>query len=64
MLLTEKEARAICEKMLSYVKADDASVGVGSDGSVPTVPYRNDSSSASAVGSTLVESMVMYDVGL
>jgi predicted Zn-dependent protease len=31
MLLTEKEARAICEKMLSYVKADDASVGVTSE---------------------------------
>ena len=24
MLLTEKEARTICEKLLSYVKADDA----------------------------------------
>ena len=31
MLLTEKEARAICEKLLSYVKADDASVGVNSE---------------------------------
>ena len=31
MLLTEKEARAICEKLLSYVKADDASVGVTSE---------------------------------
>ena len=31
MLLTEQEARAICEKMLSYVKADDASVGVNSE---------------------------------
>src|SRR5688572_13043337 len=31
MLLTEKEARAICEKLLSYVTADDANVGVGSE---------------------------------
>jgi predicted Zn-dependent protease len=31
MLLTEKEARAICEKMMSYVKADDATVGVTSE---------------------------------
>jgi predicted Zn-dependent protease len=31
MLLTEQEARAICEKLLSYVKADDASVGVNSE---------------------------------
>ena len=31
MLLTEKEARAICEKLLSYVKADDAAVGVNSE---------------------------------
>ena len=31
MLLTEKEARAICEKLLSYVKADDAIVGVNSE---------------------------------
>ena len=31
MLLTEKEARAICEKLLSYVKADDAAVGVTSE---------------------------------
>ena len=31
MLLTENEARAICEKLLSYVKADDAVVGVGSE---------------------------------
>ena len=31
MLLTEKDARTICEKLLSYVKADDASVGVGSE---------------------------------
>ena len=31
MLLTEKEARTICEKLLSYVKADDASVGVTSE---------------------------------
>ena len=31
MLLTEKDARMICEKLLSYVKADDASVGVNSE---------------------------------
>jgi predicted Zn-dependent protease len=31
MLLTEKEARTICEKLLSYVKADDAVVGVSSE---------------------------------
>jgi len=31
MLLTENEARAICEKLLSYVKADDASVSVNSE---------------------------------
>jgi len=31
MLLTEKEARAVCEKLLSYTKADDASVGVTSE---------------------------------
>jgi predicted Zn-dependent protease len=31
MLLTEKEARTICEKLLSYVKADDAVVGVTSE---------------------------------
>ena len=31
MLLTEKDARAICEKLLSYVKADDANVSVNSD---------------------------------
>lgn len=31
MLLTEKEARALTEKLLSYVKADDAIVGVGSE---------------------------------
>ena len=31
MLLTEKEAREITEKLLSYVKADDASVSVGSE---------------------------------
>ena len=30
MLLTEKEARTITEKMLSFVKADDATVGVSS----------------------------------
>lgn len=31
MLLTEKEAREITEKLLSYVKADDATVNVGSE---------------------------------
>ncbi len=31
MLLTEKEARAICDKLLSYVKADDAVVSVNSE---------------------------------
>src|SRR5262245_48664664 len=31
MLLSEKEARAICEKLMSYVKADDASVSVSSE---------------------------------
>ena len=31
MLLTEKEARAITDKMLSFVKADDATVSVGSE---------------------------------
>ena len=31
MLLSEKDARAICDKLLSYVKADDASVGVTSE---------------------------------
>ena len=31
MLLTEDEARTICEKLLSYVKADDAVVGVNSE---------------------------------
>lgn len=31
MLFTENEARTICEKLLSYVKADDAVVGVGSE---------------------------------
>jgi predicted Zn-dependent protease len=31
MLLTEKEARVICEKLMSYVKADDAVVGVNSE---------------------------------
>jgi predicted Zn-dependent protease len=30
MLLSEKEAKAICEKVLGYVKADDAQVGAGS----------------------------------
>ncbi len=31
MLLTEKDARTLCEKLLSYVKADDANVSVSSD---------------------------------
>ncbi len=31
MLLTEKECKAICDKLLGYVKADDASVGVGGE---------------------------------
>jgi predicted Zn-dependent protease len=31
MLLSEKDALAICEKLLSYVKADDASVSVTSE---------------------------------
>jgi predicted Zn-dependent protease len=31
MLLTEKDARALCEKLLSYVKADDANVTVSSE---------------------------------
>ena len=31
MLLTENEARTICEKLLSYVKADDATVSVNSE---------------------------------
>ena len=31
MLITEKEAKAICDKLLSHVTADDASVGVGSE---------------------------------
>ena len=31
MLLTEKDARTICETLLSYVKADDASVSVNSE---------------------------------
>ncbi|MCI0390451.1 MAG: TldD/PmbA family protein [Acidobacteria bacterium] len=30
MLLSEKEAKAICDKLLGYVKAEDAEVGVGS----------------------------------
>jgi len=30
MLLTEKDAKAICDKLLSYVKAEDAEVSVGS----------------------------------
>ena len=31
MLLSEKETKAICEKLLNYTKADDAQVGVGSE---------------------------------
>lgn len=31
MLLSEKEAKAICEKLLGYVKADDATVSVSSE---------------------------------
>lgn len=31
MLLSEKDARAICDKLLGYVKADDAAVSVGSE---------------------------------
>jgi predicted Zn-dependent protease len=31
MLLTEKDARALCDKLLSYVKADDAAVSVTSE---------------------------------
>ena len=31
MLLNEKEARSICEKLLGYVKADDAVVRIGSE---------------------------------
>ena len=31
MLLTEKDARTICEKLMSYVKADDAIVSVNSE---------------------------------
>ncbi len=31
MLLSEKEAKAVCEKLLGYVKADDAMVRVGSE---------------------------------
>src|SRR5712692_1670474 len=31
MLLNEKEARAICKKLLGYVKADDAEVGVNGE---------------------------------
>ena len=31
MLLTETEARTICDKLLSYVKADDAAVNVNSE---------------------------------
>jgi len=31
MLLTEKESKSITDKILSYVKADDASVGAGSE---------------------------------
>lgn len=31
MLLTENDAKAICDKLLGYVKADDATVGVSSE---------------------------------
>jgi predicted Zn-dependent protease len=31
MLLSEKDAKAICDKVLGYVKADDASAGVSSE---------------------------------
>ena len=31
MLLSEKDARAICDKLLSYLKADDATVSVNSE---------------------------------
>lgn len=31
MLITEKEARELTEKLLSLVKADDAAVSVGSE---------------------------------
>src|SRR5574341_1049654 len=31
MLLTEKEARSICDKLLGYLKADDAAVSVNSE---------------------------------
>jgi len=31
MLLTEKESKAICDKLLGYTKADDAEAGVSSD---------------------------------
>jgi hypothetical protein len=31
MLLTEKDTRSICEKLMSYVKADDAVVSVSSE---------------------------------
>jgi predicted Zn-dependent protease len=31
MLITEMEARSVCEKLLSYVKADDATVSVNSE---------------------------------
>src|SRR6185369_10241256 len=37
--------------------------GVGSDGSEPTVPYRNASSSARSAGATFVESTHRYEVG-
>ena len=36
MLLNEKEARAITEKLLSYVKADDAQVAAGSEKKRPS----------------------------
>lgn len=31
MLLSERESKALCDKLLGYVKADDAEVGVGSE---------------------------------
>src|SRR6185312_13830731 len=31
MLLTEKEARSVCDKMLGFIKADDARIGIASE---------------------------------
>src|SRR6266513_2392631 len=31
MLLTEQQTKALCQKLLSYTKADDAQVSVGSE---------------------------------